>query len=108
METQMTDAHASADSGRNVAVGFILSCYLIGTFLWNAFMPADAYPARTLQMLTIGLNLLAVTGLFGVRPSVPTPLFWAALVAGLGLLALRLTSEHGWWTGHLFYSLPPR
>ena len=36
------------------------------------------------------------------------PLFGAALVAGIGLLVLRLISDHGWWTGHLFYSLAPR
>jgi hypothetical protein len=38
----------------------------------------------------------------------PKPLFWAALIAGIGLLGLRLISDHGWWTGHLFYSLTPR
>jgi hypothetical protein len=38
----------------------------------------------------------------------PKALFGAALVAGIGLLVLRLISDHGWWTGHLFYSLPPR
>jgi hypothetical protein len=104
----MTDGQAGADSGRNFPIAIILSCYLIGTFLWNAFVPAHEYPTRTLQMLTIGLNLLAVVGVFGLRSSMPKPLFWAALIAGVGLLALRLTSDHGWWTGHLFYSLPPR
>lgn len=108
MEKQMTDAQAPANSGRHVAVGVILSCYLIGTFLWNTFVPADEYQTRMLQRLTIGLNMLAVVGLCGLRTTLPKPLFWAALIAGLGLLALRLTSEHGWWTGHLFYSLSPR
>lgn len=101
----MSDAQASADSGRNFAIAFILSCYLIGTFLWNVAVPAHVYPMRTLQMLTIGLNLLAVVGLFGLKPALPKPLFFAAVIAGLGLLALRITSDHGWWTGHLFYSL---
>ncbi len=105
----MTDQGTQTpDSGRNFAIAVILACYLIGTFLWNVFIPAHEYQVRTAQMLTIGLNLLAVIGLYGLRESMPKPLFGAALVAGIGLLALRLISNHGWWTGHLFYSLPPR
>jgi len=34
-------------------------------------------------------------------------MFGIALVAGIGLFALRL-SDDGWWTGHLAYSLAPR
>lgn len=100
----MSDGRAT-DGGRNHALAILLGCYLIGTFLWNVFVPAHEYPMRTVQMLTIGLNVLAVVGLFGLKPSMPKALFWTALVAGLGLLALRLNGDHGWWTGHLFYSL---
>jgi hypothetical protein len=105
----MTDQQTrTSDSSRNFAIGVILACYLIGTFLWNVFVPAHEYQMRTVQMLTIGFNLLAVVGLFALRTSMPKPLFGAALVAGVGLLVLRLISDHGWWTGHLFYSLAPR
>jgi hypothetical protein len=72
------------------------------------FVPAHEYPTQTLQAMTIGFNLLAVVGLFGLKAQMPKALLWAALIAGIGLLALRLTSDHGWWTGHLSYSLPPR
>ena len=103
----MSDRQAqTADGGRNFAIAVILACYLIGTFLWNVFVPAHEFQVRTAQMLTIGLNLLV--GLYGLRASMPKPLFSVALVAGIGLLGLRLISDHGWWTGHLFYSLPPR
>ena len=54
-------------------------------------------------MFDLGMFL----GLFGFRRAIPPPLFWVALVAGVGLFALRL-SHDGWWTGHLTYSLPPR
>ena len=105
----MSDEHApTAGSGSSFAIAAVLSCYLIGTFFWNVFVPAHEYAIRTEQMLTIGLNLLAVAGLFGLRPRMPQPLFWAAMLAAVGLLALRLTSDHAWWTGHLFYELPPR
>lgn len=99
---------STADNGRNLSIGALLACYLIGTFLWNVFVPAHEYPGRGAQMLTIGFNLVAVVGLFGLKASLPKPLFVVALIAGVGLLALRLTSDHAWWTGHLLYSLPPR
>jgi hypothetical protein len=105
----MNDQRAQTqDSGRNFAIAVILACYLIGTFLWNVFVPAHEFQLRTAQMLTIGLNLLGVVGLYGLRASMPKPLFWVALIAGIGLLGLRLISDHGWWTGHLFYSLATR
>jgi hypothetical protein len=48
-----------------------------------------------------------LAGLIGLKGAMPKPLFWSALVAGVGLFALRLSSD-GWWTGHLVYSFPPR
>ena len=49
-----------------------------------------------------------VVGLIGIRAQLPKPLFWLALVAGVGLFAIRLNSNASWWTGHLVYFLPPR
>jgi len=40
-------------------------------------------------------------------PGQTAPLFWIALVAGIGPFALRLSHE-GWWTGHLVCSFPRR
>ena len=56
--------------------------------------------------MTFDLGMLV--GLIGLRGSIPKPLFWCALVAGVGLFAIRLTSKDAWWTGHLAYSLLPR
>ncbi len=53
------------------------------------------------------LDALMLVGLIGLRGAMPKPLFWVALVAGIGLFALRLSSD-GWWTGHFAYSFPPR
>jgi hypothetical protein len=33
---------------------------------------------------------------------------WIAILAGLGLFAIRLSSDSGWWTGHAQYWLIPR
>jgi hypothetical protein len=65
------------------------------------------FPLRTEQVLTMTFDFLMTAGLFGYRRAMPAPLFWAALVAGIGLFALCLSAD-GWWTGHLTYSLPPR
>ena len=54
--------------------------------------------------VTANFDLGMWLGLFGYRRAIPAPVFWVALVAGIGLFSLRL-SHHGWWTGHLTYSL---
>lgn len=87
--------------------GFLLACVLIGHFLYNVLVPAHEYAMRTEQMMTMTFDFLMVVGLFGFRRVIPAPLFWIALLAGIGLFALRL-SEHGWWTGHLVFTIPPR
>ncbi len=93
-------AQSTDTSGRNFIVGVLLSFYLIGSFLWNVLTEAHEYPMRTEQVLTMVLNLLGVVGLVGVRAEIPKPAFWCALIAGVGLFALRLTGDDGWWTGH--------
>jgi hypothetical protein len=89
-------------------IGYVLACYLIGSFLWRLLTPAHEYPMRSAQVLDIGLDILMIVGLFGVRAGIPKPLFWVSLIAGLGLFAIRLTSDASWWTGHLIYTLLPR
>ncbi len=106
----MTDeqAQSQANSGRNSTIGLVLACYLIASFFWNVVTEAHEYSVRSEQVLTMSLNLLGVIGLFGVRASIPKGLFWSALICGIGLFAIRLTSDSAWWTGHLFYSILPR
>ena len=82
-----------------------LAIYLIGSFLWRVLIPAHEYLTSTANWLGIGVDLLAIAGLVGVRAGMPKALFWIALIAGLGLLAIRLTSTESWWTGHLMYSV---
>lgn len=98
---------ASTNVSRHAVVAILLPWLLIGHFLWNLLTPAHEFPLRTEQVLTMTFDFLMLVGLFGLKHSMPQPLFWIALVAGVGLFALRL-SDDGWWTGHLTYSLPPR
>jgi hypothetical protein len=95
-------APTSANAKSNAVVSVLLPWLLIGHFLWNVLTPSHQWPLRTEQVLTMAFDFLMLAGLIGLRGSTPNPLFWGALVSGVGLFALRLTSKQGWWTGHLF------
>jgi hypothetical protein len=103
----MTDQPTPAAAGRNPWIAKLLQWILIGQFLWNVLTPEHEFPMRTEQVMTMTLDALMLAGLIGLRGAMPKALFWVALVAGIGLFALRLSSD-GWWTGHLVYSFPPR
>ena len=59
-------------------------------------------------MLTAYLQLASSMALVGANVAVAKILAGAmpiALIAGLLLFGIRLTSDSAWWTGHLSYSL---
>jgi hypothetical protein len=93
----------------------LLSIFMIGNFLWRAFKPGYEWPMRFEQIITIAFDLLCLGSLIGLKiqisramPSSQSTwtkgnvLFWIALVAGLGVLAIRLHGDASWWTGHFF------
>ena len=63
---------------------------------------------RTEQVMTIVFDIGMLGGLISLKNSLPKPLFWTGLVAGVGLLAIRMTSNASWWTGHLMFTILPR
>lgn len=71
----------------------------------------DPGRAFSLRLPTI---LIGMQGrVFAIATPIPTRAaerfcFWLGLVAGIGLFALRLTSEQAWWTGHLSFAPLPR
>ncbi len=89
-------------------IAFVACWYLIAKFLWRVFVPAHEYPMRLEQVLSITFDLLALIVLIGLKAHVVNWAFWIALIAGLALFAIRLSSDASWWTGHLVYSLSPR
>jgi hypothetical protein len=101
----MTDQPTPAATSRNPWIAKLLPWVLIGQLLWNVLTPAHEFPMRAEQVTSMTIDALMLAGLIGLKT--PKPLFWVALVAGVGLFALRLSSD-GWWTGHLVYSFPPR
>lgn len=93
----------------------LLSIYLIATFLWRIFVPGGEYPMRPAWTITIAIDLLLVGILIRLKAKLSaatkpgkristggTLLFWIALIAGLGVLAIRLHGDASWWTGHFF------
>ena len=82
-----------------------LTVYLIGSFLWRVLIPAHEYAGTSTVYLGIAVDVLAIVGLIAIRDGIPKALFWIALVAGIGLLAIRLNGDASWWTGHLMYSV---
>jgi hypothetical protein len=121
------DSHpdAMSDSGPQtprprLKLFYFLSVCLIADFLWCTLTAAHEYDSRELVYFSIGLDILMVVGLVGTqmqifrtlpeerRPWVGgTVLFFLALIAGLGLLAIRMNGDASWWTGHLRYELAP-
>jgi len=82
-----------------------LTVYLIGSFLWRVLIPAHEYAGTSTVYLGIAVDVLAIVGLIAIRAGIAKALFWIALVAGIGLLAIRLNGDASWWTGHLMYSV---
>ncbi len=82
-----------------------LAVYLVGSLLWRVLIPAHEYPGSTATYIGIAVDVLAIVGLIGIRAGVPKALFWIALIAGIGLFAIRTNGTASWWTGHLMYSV---
>jgi len=96
---------------RNTIIFFAVACLIIANFLYRLFVPAHEYPMRTEQVMDIGLDILLLAGLFGMRRLAPKLqiLFWVALAAAVGSLLIRvLGGDASWWTGHLVYYIEPR
>jgi hypothetical protein len=103
----MIDQPTPAATSRNPWIAMVLPWVLIGQLLWNVLTPAREFPMRTEQVMTMTIDALMLAGLIRLKGAMPKALFRVALVAGIGLFALRLSSD-GWWTGHLVHSFPPR
>jgi ABC-type Na+ efflux pump permease subunit len=95
---------------------FMSAVLLFGAF--NAVMvTADEYDPSTIVWMNFGLDLAMLVCLVALltiigRSAEPGGLKSAALGVGvLGVIAAlikvyaRLSSDHGWWTGHLNYAI---
>jgi hypothetical protein len=104
-ETVMTDPTATPQNptGFNRVLPWLLPAILIGNFLWRVLTPAHEYPGRSSTILEMVIDAALIAGLFGIKARMPYWLFWIALLSGISLFLIRLTSEASWWTGHVRY-----
>jgi hypothetical protein len=93
----------AADNGRARVLFYVLACYLIAIFLYRVTTPAHEYPRAPDRWMTIGTDILATIGLFGLRAYGARPLLWIAILAAIGLFLIRLNGADSWATGHLDY-----
>lgn len=100
----------SDSAARDWMLFLLASIYLIASFLWRFIVVAHEADRQTVILLTIGVDVLAIVSLILLysRLSKGNLLFWIALIAGVGLLAMRANGETGWWSGHLMFTLCPR
>lgn len=84
---------------------FAFAAALIFLFGYRVLVPAHEYMMRPEQIMSMVFDAGLLVGLVATRCRMPSWLFWIALVCGLGLFAIRFTSDAAWWTGHLRYAL---
>ena len=96
----------------------LMSLYLIFFCVWRLVVPANEYGAPGGVYLDIALKaaitiaivvayrkLIRSPDFSGGKRSLAGLLLVVGVISGVVLLLLRLISDHGWWTGHLNYSL---
>ena len=116
----MEQQTAQTNQTKQYRILFIVTAvWLILNFLWRLLIPAREWASPASVLMTVVFDLIVFAGMcvswtrLGRDASPDAPpwtagkiLFVAALVAGLGLFALRfLHGDNGWWTGHLIYTL---
>lgn len=93
---------------------YVLSIYVVLTFMWRFLVPAteesDPNSLIYMEILFEVVQVAALAGLFFYLQShsdgpaaVLISVFLIALVAAIGILVLRFSSDHGWYTGHRIY-----
>ena len=102
----------------NWRIYLLCAALLVANCLWRVLIPAHEYGSPMSIWFGITVDLLLMVGLIGLYRQFQTQMplddsrrgmlklvFWPGLFAGVVVLIIRVTSDHGWWTGHLQYSL---
>ena len=98
-------AGKSVPSEPSPVPAFLVACVLIGLFTYRLTVPAHEGALLPELVLTMVFDAAMVVGLIVLRAPLAAPIFWTALVAGVGLFVIRLTRRSSWWTGHLLWTM---
>ena len=92
----------------------LVTALLTLKFLWNLLVAGGERPLSPVHYMTMGIELAMLIGLVGLRSQIAGVLsaddgrhntmrilFVVGVIAGVGLLAIRFTSDAAWTTGHL-------
>lgn len=92
----------------------VVSGILIVRCLWRVFTPGTEYALPPWPLVYLMVDILMMISLFIIRPMVPTAtpdspalvrhataLFIGGIVATVIMVLIRVSSDRGWWTGHL-------
>ena len=97
------------------AIAFaIVSGFLILRCLWRVFTPGTEYSLPPWPLVSVIFDIVLMIALFVLKPMVPaaaagspayvrhaTTLFVGGIAATAIMVLIRLSSDRGWWTGHL-------
>jgi hypothetical protein len=105
---------STQSNATNWRVYQFVSIYLFLRFLWAIVVPGGEWPLPPWHYVSMGIDLVLLACVLLMRPRLfpeqgyndpratwANILFGLGLVAGIGLLLIRFTSDAAWWTGHL-------
>jgi len=106
-------AEQGSQSRAAVVLAFV-SGFLIFRCLWRVFIPGSEYAMPPWPLVSVISDILVMVALFIIKPMVPaamadspalvrhaTKLFIGGIIATAIMVLIRVSSDRGWWTGHL-------
>ena len=98
----------------NWRIYLLCAALLVANCLWRVLVPAQGYGSAVSIWFGLTVNLLLMVGLIGLQRQFKAQMavddgrrkylnliYWPGLFAGAVVLVIRVSSEHGWTTGHL-------
>ena len=92
----------------------VVAGFLILRCLWKVFIPGTEFTLPPWPLVSVIFDILVMITLFILKPMVPaatagspayvrhaTALFIGGIVATVIMVLIRVSSDRGWWTGHL-------
>ena len=97
-----------------------VAAYVIFRFLWAVFTPGGSWPLPPWHYVSMTTDIVLLVMIVVLNSNANTAftledrrnpassrrtlqgfMFWFGVIAAIGLLLIRFTSDAAWWTGHL-------